>query len=285
MGKHPIHGGDTEVLRRYSLRRLKGGLEVLKNLCRDASQVLDVGCGPGSITIDVAKLVSGGSVTGIDREQTAIERANDLAGQNKATNVRFLVGSVHALPFAEGFFDVTYANALLEWMEDPVQAVSEMMRVTKPGGAVVARNNDYGTAVMFPNVPHIEKWLHALGYFRDQEGKPEHGSRWLGRELFSLFTRAGLEEVIVSAEAPEVRWYGHESFEDMYKAWRLHLDPKASMSVFARTLVAAGVITDADLKSARSELETWHENPEAFVAGAMWFTAVGRVPEDQVGST
>jgi SAM-dependent methyltransferase len=91
-------------------------------------------------------------VTGVDAEKVAIERAKALAGKQAAANAKFVMADALALPFGESVYDVTYSNMPLEWIDDLVAVVKEMARVTRRGGHIIARNNDYATAVCYPRM-------------------------------------------------------------------------------------------------------------------------------------
>ncbi|MDQ3701746.1 MAG: class I SAM-dependent methyltransferase, partial [Chloroflexota bacterium] len=99
-----VHAGRTaEREAAFFLRHLRSGM-----------RVLDVGCGPGSITLGLAAAVSPAEVIGLDVEPGVIARAREAAVARGAGNVRFEVGSAYDLPYAEGSFDAVFAHTLLE---------------------------------------------------------------------------------------------------------------------------------------------------------------------------
>ena len=116
---------------------------LLPRLAPDA-RVLDVGCGPGTITVDLAALVPGGYVTGIDAAGDVLAQARQEAERRGQRNVAFDTGDVYRLDFADGTFDVVHAHQVLQHLTDPVAALREMRRVCRPGGIVAARDGDYG---------------------------------------------------------------------------------------------------------------------------------------------
>jgi ubiquinone/menaquinone biosynthesis C-methylase UbiE len=101
--------------------------------------VLDVGCGPGSITCDFAGLVAPGKVTGLDRSPDVITHAQELASDRGVENVEFVAGNIYDLDFEDDTFDVVHAHQVLQHLTDPVEALREMRRVAKPGGIVAVR--------------------------------------------------------------------------------------------------------------------------------------------------
>src|ERR1700741_369822 len=106
--------------------------------------VLDCGCGPGSITLGIARAVYPGLVTGIDFGGSQIERATARATEEAVSNVTFRVADCYALPFEDNTFDRIFSNALLEHLSDPVRALKELHRTLKPGGVIGVCGPDWG---------------------------------------------------------------------------------------------------------------------------------------------
>jgi ubiquinone/menaquinone biosynthesis C-methylase UbiE len=154
--------------------------------------LLDVGCGPGSISLDLAGLVS--SVVGIDGADAAIERARAEASRRNVGNAEFQIADAYALPFEDDSFDVVHAHQVLQHLADPVRALTEAQRVAKPGGIVAARDADYGTMVHDPHEPRLDRWLelyHEVA--RHDGGEPD-----AGRRLGGWFREAGYQSMEVS---------------------------------------------------------------------------------------
>src|SRR5262249_12708799 len=103
--------------------------------------LLDVGCGPGTITLDLARRLAPGGLGRPHREPAPLLEAKALAAD--APNVAFVVGDVYALDFDDGCFDLVHAHQVLQHLTDPVAALREMGRVCRPGGLVAARDADY----------------------------------------------------------------------------------------------------------------------------------------------
>ena len=100
---------------------------------RPGMRLLDCGCGVGSITLDLAGLVAPGDVVGIDVEPRQIDAARAAAAERGVTNVRFEVASIYELPFLDASFDAAFAQGVLEYLRQPVNALREMRRCLKPG--------------------------------------------------------------------------------------------------------------------------------------------------------
>jgi ubiquinone/menaquinone biosynthesis C-methylase UbiE len=138
--------------------------------------VLDVGCGPGTITANLASRVT--HVTAVEHTSAALDLARaEMAGR---TNVSYVVTDAHALDLPDDSFDVVHAHQVLQHVDDPVQALREMSRVCKPGGLVAVRDSDYLGSIWFPDAPSFDEWMRLY-----QEaalangGEPQAGRRLL----------------------------------------------------------------------------------------------------------
>jgi ubiquinone/menaquinone biosynthesis C-methylase UbiE len=99
---------------------------------RSGMSLLDCGCGPGSMSADLARIIASGIVTGIDFAASQIEFARN--SQDYPSNLKFEVASIYSLPFAAGEFDAAFSHALFEHLNKPVEALREIRRVLKPSG-------------------------------------------------------------------------------------------------------------------------------------------------------
>jgi ubiquinone/menaquinone biosynthesis C-methylase UbiE len=121
--------------------------------------ILDVGCGPGTITADLAKVVPEGHVIGIERSaEDVLQNARDEAAAQGITNVTYSIGDVLSLSFPDNSFDIVHAHQVLQHVSDPVLALKEMVRVAKPGGIVAARDTDFSAMTWYPESEGISLW-------------------------------------------------------------------------------------------------------------------------------
>jgi SAM-dependent methyltransferase len=104
-----------------------------------ADRVLDVGCGTGSLTFELARNPRIGAVEGIDQSPVYVEYASERASDPRPC---FRVGDACALPFTDGTFDHALSSLVLQFIPDPDRAVREMKRVTRSGGTVAAATWD-----------------------------------------------------------------------------------------------------------------------------------------------
>ena len=142
--------------------------------------ILDVGCGTGAITAEIASLING-SVIGIDIDDEKLEYAKALT----PANVTLMTADVHHLPFGDETFDLTVFNVLLMYVNDQQKAVTEMARVTKKGGIVLASMEpDYAGELCYPE----NKARFVMLSYMEEKGVDTAA----GRKLKYLFATAGL---------------------------------------------------------------------------------------------
>lgn len=192
-----MHGHHESVLRSHRWRTAENSAAYLLDDLRPGMSLLDVGCGPGTLTADLAAIVAPGSVVAIDNAPDVVATAEAEARERAVDNVTFAVGDTYALDFAEHSFDVVHAHQVLQHLSDPVAALAEMGRVTKPGGIVAARDSDYAAMTWYPLDPLLTDWLelyHEVA--RTNAGEPD-----AGRRLLSWAHAAGFAAVESSASA------------------------------------------------------------------------------------
>jgi len=205
------HGHHESVLRSHTWRTAANSAAYLIGSLKPHMRILDIGCGPGTITADLAELVPDGQVTGIDRAPGILEQARATAAGRGLGNAEFAVADVHALPYPDDSFCVVHAHQVLQHVGDPVGALREMRRVCKPGGFVAARDADYQAMTWFPSSAGLDDWLALYRRVaRANGGEPD-----AGRRLRSWALTAGFTEVTATSatwtfatEAERAWWSG-----------------------------------------------------------------------------
>src|SRR6185312_14745823 len=183
------HGHHESVLRSHKWRTVDNSAAYLAPHLTDGISVLDLGCGPGTITADIGRRVAPGRVLGIDMSSGVIEEARRDAGAG--SNVEFSVGDLYSLDIDADTFDVVHAHQVLQHLADPVGALRQMKRVCKRGGLVAARDGDYGAFRWYPDEPAIDRWLALYRTIaRRNAGEPD-----AGRFLLAWAHAAGFDEV------------------------------------------------------------------------------------------
>lgn len=184
-----VHGHHESVLRSHRWRTAENSAAYLLPHLAEGLAVLDVGCGPGTITVDLAQTVGPGVVTGVDTSAAVLEEARALAERSGVDNVEFVQGDVYALPFDDDSFDIAHAHQVLQHVSDPVAALREMRRVTRPGGLVAVRDADYAAMTWYPESAALTEWnslYHEVA--TTAGGEPDAGRRLLSWTLAAGFT-------------------------------------------------------------------------------------------------
>jgi SAM-dependent methyltransferase len=153
-------------------------------------KLLDVGAGSGTISVSFAKLIPDGHVTGIDLNPNILPRARAVAEMAGVKNIEFQQGSVYKLPFGDETFDITFCHQVLVHIGTQWDALREMLRVTKRGGIVAAREGDYETEGIWPELPELSKFHNLMAGLMSAGG----GTPTAGRQLLSWALKAGVEQ-------------------------------------------------------------------------------------------
>ena len=230
------------VLDSYAGRTAENSAAFLLSHLKPGMRVLDLGCGPGSITIGLARYVAPAEVIGIDLVDEALAAARRLAGDESVGNVRFEQADLYELPYDDGSFDVVYGHQVLQHLTDPSAALMEAKRVLGPGGYIAVRDADYGTMTHHPHDPLLDDWLAEYhDAARSKGGEPD-----AGRRLMEWVRAAGFEHIHPTASTwlyatPETRaawaelWsarrFGSEASDsrrtavaDAFQRWAQHPD-------------------------------------------------------------
>ncbi len=187
------HGHHQSVTAAHATRTVASSAAHLEPFLETGMDVLDLGCGPGSITAGLADIVAPGSVIGVDSSADVVAQAAGTYPDR--ANAVFREGNVYDLDFGDESFDVVHAHQLLQHLADPVAALREMRRVVRPGGIVAARDADFRAMVWHPTVPELEQWRELYQQLaRSNRGEPD-----AGRRLPAWAAEAGFGEVAVSS--------------------------------------------------------------------------------------
>lgn len=251
------HGHAESVLRSHVRRTVADSAAYLVPYLRPGLRVLDVGCGPGTITVDLARHVAPGPVVGIEPVPDPLEHARSAARDAGVHNVSFQLGDVYALAAQDATYDVVHAHQVLQHLGDPVAALREMLRVTRSGGVVAVRDADYAGMMWWPADPRLERWLEIYRAVAHGNGAEPDAAR----RLLSWAHAAGATDVTPLASvwchatpAERARWGGMWS-------------ERIVRSAIAEQAVAGGHASRAELEDISAAWLQWAEHPDG------WFTS------------
>jgi ubiquinone/menaquinone biosynthesis C-methylase UbiE len=238
------HGHHESVLRSHRWRTATNSAAFLLPHLRPGLSLLDVGCGPGTITADLARLLAPGRVVGMDR---ATEIVASAAHEHGASNLTFEVGDVYDLAYDDESFDVVYVHQVLQHLSDPVAALAQMRRVVREGGLVAAREADFGAYAWYPTDERLTQWLAMYHAVTARNGAQADG----GRRLVSWARAAGFTDIVASSS----NWTFHTPEE---RSWWGHLWADRTLeSAFAHQALEYGLATREDLARFADAFRQW----------------------------
>lgn len=250
------HGHHESVLRGHRQRTVENSAGYLLPYLRPGSSVLDIGCGPGTITVDLAARVAPGSVTAVEPTDSALDLARAEAQRRSVSNISFVTSDVHSLDLPDDTFDVVHAHQVLQHVADPVQALREMKRVCAPGGVVAARDADYAGFIWFPRIPALDRWLELY----DRAARANGGEPDAGRRLLSWARAAGFDDI---APAGSMWCY---ATEEARQWWGGMWADRILESDLSRQLLDSGMATYGDLEEISAAWQSWAAAPDGWLA-------------------
>jgi SAM-dependent methyltransferase len=241
------HGHHESVLRSHTWRTAENSSAYLLPHLAPGQDLLDVGCGPGTITTDLALLVAPGQVVGLDAAPDVVARAQEHARELGLANVRFEVGDLFALGYPDASFDVIHLHQVLQHLADPAGALVELRRVLRPDGILAARDSDYGAFSWAPADPMLDRWLEL---YLAVTARNDHDAR-IGPRLPGLAHEAGFSDVVTSSSTwtyadPGARaWWGG--------LWA----DRVRFSRFAQQATGYGLSETAELEAIAAAFTRW----------------------------
>jgi ubiquinone/menaquinone biosynthesis C-methylase UbiE len=256
VGDTYTHGHHESVLRSHTWRTAANSAAYLLDSLEPGQDLLDVGCGPGTITLDLAQRVAPGRVVGIDRAGDVLAEADEMRRERGIENVEFRAGDVYALDVDDTSFDVVHAHQVLQHLTRPVAALAEMRRVLRANGVLAVRDSDYAAFAWAPLDPGLERWNELYHQLTARNGAEADAGRYLMRWV----QQAGFTDIRVStstwtfADAESRRWWGG--------LWA----DRVEQSSFAQQAVEYGLSNPAELHAIAGAWRRWIEQPDGFFA-------------------
>lgn len=250
------HGHHESVVKTHARRTAQDSAAFLLPHIKRTDKILDLGCGPGSITIDLALVVPDGEVTGGDAVAAVVQQAQTLAKERQVENVSFQQMDGNQLPFDDGTFDVVYCHQTLQHVGNPSHLLKEMRRVTKQGGWVAARDADYKAFAWFPEHPGLDKWLSLYQKIAKANGAEPNA----GRYLPSWARDAGF-----ASEDVQFSWSVWNYQEEAGKAFGASWVDRAVHSSYATGAKQHGLASDEEIQEISKAWDEWSKTDDRFI--------------------
>ncbi|KAK4501515.1 hypothetical protein PRZ48_007324 [Zasmidium cellare] len=255
-GSAYMQGHDASTLASHRTRSAEKQADYLLPRITATSRILDVGCGPGTITCDFAKLASQGEVIGVDYSETAVGSAQAEAEERGITNVKFRTGTAHKLPFDDETFDIVHCHAVLVHIPDVPAALKEMRRVCKTGGYVAAGEPDWETCIVHPYDPRLERWIEVHRELKRRENVEPRCGRYLG----SWALEAGFAQDKITVACDVLHYFGAEQVR-----WWGELYSKRMQTEVGERALKYGVATAEEVEQFATAYLRWSQTE-----GALW---------------
>ena len=191
------HGHHASVVTNHAKRTAETEAAFFLPLLKPGMRLLDVGCGPGSITTGLALRVEPAQTIGIDPSEDVIEMARSRAKAQQANNVTFEVENIYEPRFTPESFDAVFAHQVLQHLSRPVDALRQFRSLLKPGGVVGARDVDWGSTTFYPENQGMRRFLALY----DELARLNGGEANAGRFLPHWFHEAGFFEIRVTTSS------------------------------------------------------------------------------------
>jgi len=227
------------------------------------SRVVDVGCGSGELSIDLAGRV--GSLLGIDMDPMDVARAQERAFRLGVVNARFEVGDAYALELPDDTADLVFAHSVLEALERPNDALREAHRILKPGGVIAAASVEYGGLILAgPDVTLLRRFYE----IREEVWRATGSDPQLGRQLRALLHAAQFAEVDSSS------MYVSYGTDERVRSFGLGRAAESTDEAYVSQVRDLGLSTPDEMNALRRAWLNWSESPDAYAAFA-WCQALG----------
>jgi SAM-dependent methyltransferase len=220
--------------------------------------VLDCGCGEATITLGVAEAVRAGWVVAVDLKQDSFAAARRHAASTGRRNLAFTVADCRQLPFRDAAFDALLCHSVLETLDDPATAVSELRRLTKPGGVVGAASVEYSGIILGgQKTAGPYRFYDIRQRLWRAEGIAEPN---MGRRLRGLFQEAGFARVEAFAD------YISYGTSDRVTAFARDRARECGDPELRVAIARHGIASVEELSDLAAAWQEWREDPEAFFA-------------------
>jgi ubiquinone/menaquinone biosynthesis C-methylase UbiE len=248
LGHHPA------VVARHARRTVETAAAFLLPFLKPGMRLLDVGCGPGTVTSGFAQRVAPGETIGIDASADVIATAKSLARATTARNLSFEVGSIYEPRFAAGTFDAVFTHQVMQHLRHPVEALRQLRALLAPGGVVGVRVVDWGSAICYPESEAMRRALAIQFELARRNGGEPNAGRYLRRWL----REAGFGEARLTTSTES------DADTDATRERAEFFAERCLRSSLADRALEYGIATRSDLESIAAAWRAWGRDPDAF---------------------
>jgi ubiquinone/menaquinone biosynthesis C-methylase UbiE len=223
---------------------------------------LDVGCGGGEVTNDIARIVGQtGSVVGLDLDEVKLALARNDAEQRGLPQVEFQQADVSTWNDPEAF-DVVYARALLQHMSDPVDMLRRMWTGVRPGGVLIAEDTDFDRAFCQPPNDGFDFFIRNYIALLEKRGADAN----VGRSLFGYLRGLGVRDVNLSATLQPFSFGAEKALLT------------STLEFTSATMIAEGLVSEDEAAAAQDSMSRHVEDPNTIHTGPAMIQVWARKP-------
>jgi ubiquinone/menaquinone biosynthesis C-methylase UbiE len=259
-------GYSTSSLDWMTSRTADGHGAFFLDLLEPHMNLLDCGCGPGTLTIGFAERLKYGTAIGIDRETDQTGPVRAVASERGLDNLEFVEGDIYVLPYPDDHFDAVFASAVLGSIGNAENAVTEMVRVLKPGGVIGLKEFDHGADIIWPLNPVLEQSIELYHRLRAVNGHEQMA----GRKLRGYLSGHGLEVEHLAA-------YFDQQTDTETLITYVERNNGLFYEVLGPQFIEHGWCTAEDIDTQVAAWREFARDPAAIYISA-WLEAVGRKP-------
>lgn len=245
--------GLSAEVKRLKVQAMMGWEKEFRNLqwfgVQDGMQILEVGCGPGFVTEQLAERLPNSRITGLDLDESLLKHAVKLMKEKSQENVNFVQASVFDTGLPDNSYDFVVARMLFLHLHKPEEAAIELHRVLKTGGKLVIIDIDDGIFGVIQ--PDNEGFQSITKKFTEMQGKAG-GNRLIGRSLPRLLRKTGFTEIELETVAVHSDLAGMEGFQ-------IQFDPKRFEGFYRN-----GVLTEKEFSHISQIAERLAEEPDSY---------------------
>ncbi len=244
------HGHHPAVIKVHALRTAEKDAHHLLKRLQPGMCLLDVGCGPGTITEGLAQAVAPGLTIGIDPVNEVLQEARQ---QNRAhSSPIYIPANTYHLPFGNGVFDAVHLHQVLQHLDKPVLALKEIKRVLKPGGILSLRESDYGSMVAWPRLPLMERWLELYHAVVTHNGADADA----GRRIPSWLRESGFNDAELTGDS---KLYTGATAQFWGESW----SERTIQSSFGKQAIEYKLSTPEEIKNISDSWKKWSGDEDA----------------------